>query len=274
MLTEKVGNFITVAIPTLKPYINNEVDIMYEVYLNGNLIPYEIIKIEGLEPVTANIVTSYQAQDNVPFFESVELAEREIVITIHPGDMSNAKTVINRWFDITKDVEVKLWSDIWQQYVYAYGTLAEIEWEVDKKNGNGIIRILCPDSIFYSAMKDGTTSISDFFVHPVGFRVELQISNSKSYVNINVNSGGRKSYRINYNFQAGDKLIYDTRIGHHECVVIRNDVVTNIYCDTWLQLNFNSAKLTSPLITHNITISPIVTSDVRKIYYKAEWEMV
>jgi hypothetical protein len=72
-----------------------------------------------------------------------------------------------------------------------------------------------------------TPTINNVGTAPSGFHMEVIMTAAQTWWTIS-NDGGKSRFRVDYNFQVGDKLIFDTRPGFREVKLERTTVVSNI----------------------------------------------
>lgn len=117
---------------------------------------YQVVDIQGLQPVPASIVTSKFANVDGSFFQNAKGEERNIVLTLRSSpDYSSNETVgetrraLYPWFAPKTNIEFKVTSDDFAT-VIAYGWVESFETNIFSRDPEFQISIICPDPYLYA----------------------------------------------------------------------------------------------------------------------------
>lgn len=235
---------------------------------------FQIISITGLNPPNAQINTSKIAGLDGSQFNSSNMNERNIVITIKiNGDVERNRIILYRFFRNKEWCKFHYKNGIRNVYIEGYVETTEVD--LFSRSEIMQISILCPNPYFKDAneiIDDISKAIASFeFPFAINSNDPIEISTidtsritdvyndseSETGVIIEINVLGTvnkilirntitgKTFTLNYNFIRNDKIIIDTNKGNKSITLIRNAQKINVFTamkkgSTFFQLNIGS----------------------------------
>lgn len=225
--------------------------------LTNNEENYQVVKIEGLDPPKANIITSEFANGDGSSFQSSKMGNREIVITVYiNGEVQKNRERLYKYFRSKEWCKIYYKNDTRNVYIEGYVQAFDVSAFVKKQVAQ--ISILCPNP-YFKDMQTIVQSISKIikkFTFPFSIEIdepipfselELEkvtpvINESESetglIVNVtfmgtvnkleirNVDTGER--FIIDYEFIKNDKLIIDCNRGSKKVILTRDAIKYNL----------------------------------------------
>ena len=225
--------------------------------LTHNEENYQVIKIDGLNPPKANVVTSNFANGDGSSFQSSRISNREIVITVYiNGDIQKNRETLYKYFRNKEWCKIYYKNDTRNVYIEGYVQAFEVSSFVKKQVAQ--ISILCPNP-YFKDMETIVQSISKIIKkftfpfsinsdEPIPFSIlELEkvttvVNESESetglIINVtfmgtvnkleirNVDTG--EKFIIDYEFIKNDKLLINCNRGSKKVILTRNAIEYNL----------------------------------------------
>lgn len=233
---------------------NNKGEILELTHNESN---YQVVSVTGTNPPSALINLSKIAMIDGSRFNSSQLNERNMVITIRLNGEVEANRIRLYSFFRSKE-KCKIYYANASRSVYIEGYVETIEFSPFSMSEIVQISIICPDPYFKDSqvMIDDFKKVADNFEFP--FAIELagipfsSIESDVSHTIVNVseretgliikvkfnddcdtilirklNTG--ETIQVNYQFEAYDELIVNTNKGNKSVTLMRNAFPTNIF---------------------------------------------
>lgn len=239
----------------------------YKLRLTQNESNYQVIKVDGLLPPKADIVTTKIASVDGERFKSSKIEARNVVITIVlNGDIEKNRIALYEVFDNGKPCTIYYQNG--SRNVFCMGYCEEIEADLFEEKQTIQISILCPEP-FWKDTKNVETNISftsgnftfPFAIDAKGIEFSSFVANRETKV-INIGEvtsgmiitvkavGGtvenpviynvktNEFFKVNVTLADTEELVINTNIGHRSIMKQGQNVFNLMEREsTWLQLN-------------------------------------
>lgn len=202
-------------------------------WLTGVESTMQVVKIDGLAPVAAQVNTSSVVGMDGERFMSSKLEPRNIVITLRLNEAESARLDLEYCFP-TK-APVQFYYDIDDRIVIIDGYVETFECDIFSKEEQAQISIICPDPYFRSNQKEGisVSSAGTAFPELTTIRYGIEISATIGGANVTSltfsNDSTGESITIAYAFQAHDVLRINTVKGKRSVTLTRNGANVNVF---------------------------------------------
>lgn len=239
---------------------------------------FRVIDIDGLSPVPVNINTSEGSGDGA-IFNSAFMQPRNIVITVvFCGDIETTRAAFYRIFPEKKSCTVIFSNKVRSVKITGYAETNTIDLFSQRQQAQ--VSLLCPNPWFesqtpedfipsytlplfsapFSIELDDPIPVSEVVDHPTslilnsgdvecGFAAEVTFTGAVEGLKFASETAGAGTwFKLDYSFQAGDKLTLDTRSGRLAVKVTRGTTVTNLLRymvsgSRWLKLAVGANRL-------------------------------
>ena len=222
-----------------------------------------LISVTGFNPPAADISTSPIATKDGSVFTNARAENRNIVLTFATTGVNpeSLRVSIYRIFKIKEPISLEIKTGSRTANIDGY--VESISADPFAKKQRLQVSIICPDPYFLSAEENhaiiypgsNIVTLSDT-THGAIFEITCTAAVTGGFTIGNTLTG--EEFTVNADFQSGDKITLDTRLGLKALTLTRNGVTTNIlqYMDAdehdWLQL--------VPLDNNYITLSAATLS--------------
>lgn len=218
--------------------VRNERGSVLELPIEGDMLYYPIVSIDGLDPVKANIVSSGFASIDGEQYQSSRREKRNVVINSLISDDSGEYTIsqlrseLYRYFMPKTSVNLRFYSDE-MATVEIGGRIEEFNAPLFSKEPDANISILCMDPDFRAltpTVISGTTveslaEVEHLYAGSVdtGFLFELTVEEDVDSLTIyqKVSGGASKSLTFTYPLLEGDVLQISTTPGNKYATLLR-----------------------------------------------------
>lgn len=225
--------------------------------LTNNDDKYQVISVGGTNPPSAIINLSKIAMIDGSKFNSSQLSERNIVITLRiNGDVEANRIALYPFFRSKEWCRIHYANET--RKVYIDGYVETIEFTPFAKSETVQISIICPNPYFKDEAHQSDTfkKVIEQFEFPfaigevgvvfstinaeeglvinnssereTGLTIQIDFNNTCNKLLIRKLSSGER-FTLNYNFLAYDRVIIDTNKGSKSIKLIRNAVTTNLF---------------------------------------------
>lgn len=233
-----------------------------------------LINVTGLNPPTANISTSPIATKDGSIFTNAQVNNRNIVLTFAiKGTPEDIRENIYYVFKIKEAIALEIKTK--NRTAYIDGYVEDIKGDPFAKSQRFQVSIICPDPYFVG------DELTENITYPQSNVVTFSDTTQGAIFEITANSsitGGftigntftDEQFKVNGDYQSGDVITLDTRLGNKALTLTRNGTTTNILQNMdstthdWLQL--------VPYENNYITLSNANISAVCK--YRTHYEGV
>lgn len=239
----------------------------YRLKLTQNESNYQVIKVDGLLPPKADIVTTKIASVDGERFKSSKIEARNVVVTIVlKGDIEKNRIALYEVFDNGKPCTIYYKNG--SRNVFCLGYCEEIEADLFELNQTVQIPIFCPEP-FWKDVNDVESNISftagnftfPFAIDSKGIEFSSFVMNREAKV-INIGDvisgmvitvkavGGtvknpviynvktNEFFKVNVTLADTEELVINTNIGHRDILKQGQDVFSSMVKESsWLQLN-------------------------------------
>lgn len=239
----------------------------YKLKLTQNESNYQVIKVDGLLPPKADIVTTKIASVHGVRFKSSKIEERNVVITIVlKGDIEKNRIALYEIFDNGKPCTIYYQNG--SRSVFCMGYCEDVDGDPFEERQSVQVSILCPEP-FWKDVRDIETNISfasgsfqfPFSIDSKGIEFSSFVANRETkVVNIGeVDSGmlislkavggtvknpviynvkTNEFFKVNVTLADTEELVINTNIGHRSIMKQGQNVFNLMEREsTWLQLN-------------------------------------